>query len=159
MRILAISDTHGSQTKLLELVEAEGKFDLALHMGDAEGYEDRIEEILGCPLKVVRGNCDTFSDLPYDRVVEIGKTRFFMTHGHLHDVNFGPAELKRAAREKKCQVALYGHTHVPHIDYGDVIVMNPGSLSRPRQDGRKPSYIVMEMNEEGDINYTLKFLS
>ena len=54
---------------------------------------------------------------------------------------------------------MYGHTHKPDIDYSDdIITINPGSLSYPRQAGRLPSYIVMEIDRNGEANFVLKYV-
>ena len=38
-----------------------------------------------------------------------------------------------------------------------IMLFNPGSLSYPRQEGRKPSYIVLTVDDEGELGYELKF--
>ena len=49
---------------------------------------------------------------------------------------------------------MYGHTHVPYIEIGDdVTILNPGSISYPRQPGRKPTFLIMEIDEEGQAHY------
>ena len=54
---------------------------------------------------------------------------------------------------------MFGHTHKPYFSQKDgLTVLNPGSLSYPRQDGRKPSYMVMEIDEEGKAHYEQKYL-
>ena len=40
----------------------------------------------------------------------------------------------------------------------NITVLNPGSLSYPRQDGRKPSYMLMEIDRNGEAHYTLNYL-
>ena len=71
----------------------------------------------------------------------------------------GPERLLDEARDRKVQIAMYGHTHKPYLDVKeDVTILNPGSLSFPRQEGRKPSYMVMELGEEGEITYQQKYL-
>ena len=41
---------------------------------------------------------------------------------------------------------MFGHTHRPYLDQGkEITVLNPGSVSYPRQEGRKGSYMIMEM--------------
>ncbi len=45
---------------------------------------------------------------------------------------------------------MFGHTHRPFFEEMDeIIVLNPGSLSFPRQEGRKGSYMIMETDGEG----------
>ena len=51
---------------------------------------------------------------------------------------------------------MYGHTHVPIINQGrDVTILNPGSLTLPRQDGFANTYILMEIDREGEAHFTL----
>ena len=50
------------------------------------------------------------------------------------------------AQARECQMVFFGHTHKPVVSEKDgVLAINPGSLSYPRQEGRKPSYSVMEV--------------
>ena len=54
---------------------------------------------------------------------------------------------------------MYGHTHRPVIEeVGGVLVINPGSLTYPRQSNRKPSYIVMEMNENEEPVFQIHYI-
>ena len=63
------------------------------------------------------------------------------------------------AQGRDFDIVMYGHTHRPLIDIRkDIIVMNPGSLSYPRQEGRRPSYIVMETDQNGDAEFEIKYL-
>ena len=63
------------------------------------------------------------------------------------------------ARSRNADIVMFGHTHKPYFSQKDgLTVLNPGSLSYPRQDGRKPSYMVMEIDEEGKAHYEQKYL-
>ena len=54
---------------------------------------------------------------------------------------------------------MYGHTHMPALTIeADLVTLNPGSISYPRQKGRKPSYIMMEMDPEGRAFYEIRYL-
>ena len=54
---------------------------------------------------------------------------------------------------------MYGHTHRPVVDIeDDIIAVNPGSLTYPRQDNRKPSYIIMDLDREGKAHFTINYL-
>jgi len=162
MKILVVSDTHGDHTTLRMAIEEEAPFDLLLHLGDTVGYEDYIEELAkekaGCTVCMVRGNCDYTGDLPSERVLKLGNTKIFMTHGHKYHVKDGLWYLKSEARKKGCTIALYGHTHVPEIDEGDVVAINPGSLSQPRQFDRMASYAVLTVEDDGGVEYEIKYL-
>lgn len=156
MRILIISDTHGSHRGYDKVIEQAGKVDLLLHMGDVEGGEYYIEQTAGCPVYFVSGNNDWYSELPEEQVLQIGKYKVLMTHGHGYYVSMDTRRLKKKAAERGIQIVMYGHTHRPDIDLeGDVIAINPGSLSYPRQPGRQRTYIIMELDEKGDAKFTL----
>ena len=43
-------------------------------------------------------------------------------------------------------------------EYRDVTILNPGSLSYPRQQGRRPTYMIMELDKSGKAVFTLKKL-
>lgn len=159
MKILIISDTHGKHDNLSRVLEQESPIDLLIHLGDAEGYEEYIAKQAGCPLEIVAGNNDFFSDLPREKELEIGKYKVLITHGHYYYVNTGIEEIARMAQGRDFDIVMYGHTHRPLIDIRkDIIVMNPGSLSYPRQEGRRPSYIIMETDQNGDAEFEIKYL-
>ena len=113
----------------------------------------------GCKTVIVQGNNDFFSDLPREIVVKIGKYNALVTHGHPYYVNMGYEHLVREAKKRKMDMVIYGHTHRPVITKENGIhVLNPGSLTYPRQEGRQYSYIILEIDENGEIESTLKSL-
>ena len=157
MRILIVSDTHGSLRNFDTVIEREKEIDMLLHLGDVEGDDDYMEAVMNCPVHIVGGNNDYFSRLPGEIELRIGKYKVFMTHGHGYYVSMDTRRLKQAARARGADIAMYGHTHRPDIDLVDgVKVINPGSLSYPRQSGRQATYIIMEVNTEGEVEFTLK---
>lgn len=159
MRILIVSDTHGSLRNFDEIIEREKKIDMLLHLGDIEGDDDYMEAVMDCPVHVVAGNNDFFSGLPGELEIEVGKYKVFMTHGHGYYVSVDTKRLKQAARARGADIVMYGHTHRPEIDLeDDVITINPGSLSYPRQPGRKATYIVMDISAKGEAVFTLKYV-
>lgn len=151
MKVLIVSDTHRRDENLHKVIEAEAPLDMLIHLGDAEGSEYLIEEWVnaGCDLQMVTGNNDFFSALENEIELELGPHRILLTHGHYYNVSLGVEWLCEEAKERGCDIAMYGHTHRPFLDeYQGVTVLNPGSLSYPRQEGRRPSYMVMEMDEK-----------
>lgn len=159
MRILIVSDTHGSLRNFDEIIEREKKIDMLLHLGDIEGDDDYMEAVMDCPVHVVAGNNDFFSGLPGELEIEVGKYKVFMTHGHGYYVSADTKRLKQAARARGADIVMYGHTHRPEIDLeDDVITINPGSLSYPRQPGRKATYIVMDISAKGEAVFNLKYV-
>ena len=159
MRILIVSDTHRIHRNFEKLLKQIGHIDQMIHLGDAEGAEDYIAQRAGCPLEIVLGNNDFFSNLDREREIELEGHKIFITHGHYYGVSMGPEGLADEARSRGCDIAMYGHTHKPVLGkISGVTVLNPGSLSYPRQEGRRPSYMVMTVGRDGEIDYRERFL-
>ena len=86
-------------------------------------------------------------------------TRCCLTHGHYYYVSAGLDTLRKEAYSRGMDIVMFGHTHRPLIEYDkELTVINPGSLSYPRQPGRKPSYIMMELDREGEAHFTIHYL-
>ncbi|MEG0565228.1 MAG: metallophosphoesterase [Hungatella sp.] len=164
MKILIVSDTHRKDDNLRTVIEKTSPIDVMIHLGDAEGSEDDIEQWLhqineNCLLYMVLGNNDFFSSLDREKEIRLGKYRVLITHGHYYRVSMGPEILAEEAKNRGCDIVMYGHTHRPFLStIQGVTVLNPGSLSYPRQDGRKPSYMIMEIDAHGDVHYTQNYL-
>ena len=164
MKYLIASDLHGSAKyteQLLEAFDREGA-DRLLLRGDLlyhgprndlpDGYAPkRVAELLNArrgEIFSVRGNCEAevdqmMLDFPvladYCLLAEGGRT-VFATHGH-HFNTKNPPPLRKG------EFLLHGHTHVPDLDDSDrhLLIGNPGSLSYPRQRGRRPTYMVLTL--------------
>lgn len=139
MRILVISDTHGAIAGLRALRAQVGPVDYLIHAGDFLDDLDPCGELFGVPperrLGVV-GNCDYPRREPAEVVWEQGGVRFLITHGHRQDVKRTLMGIWYRARELGCQVAIFGHSHLPvAVREGEVLLFNPGSPSRPRRPG------------------------
>ena len=160
MKVLIVSDTHGREQNLAEALEQTGPIDQLIHLGDAEGGAEHIRELAGdAPAAIIAGNNDFFCDLPNERIFTLGGHRIFMTHGHGYFVHSGTLYLKREARKKGADIVMFGHTHKPYMEEdNELLVLNPGSLSLPRQEGHRPTYIVMEIADDGQISYELCYL-
>lgn len=159
MRILIVSDTHRRHGNLERVLQKVGPLDLMIHLGDAEGEEDYIESIAGCPLEIIAGNNDFFSRLDREKELTLGKYKVLLTHGHYYYVTVGLENIKEDARARGKDIVMFGHTHRPCIEQEDgITALNPGSISFPRQEGRKPSYILMEIDENGEAHYALNYL-
>ncbi len=158
MKILLVSDTHGRDSTLEEALELE-KPDFMCHMGDVEGSEDYIRVIAECPIAMIAGNNDFWTDLNPEIVFELQGFRILMTHGHYYGAHGGNEQLKSAGRRNGADIVLFGHTHRPTLEFDkDIIVANPGSLTYPRQEGRKPSYMVLFLEKGKVPKFETKFL-
>ena len=164
MKILIVSDTHRRDGNLLEVIEKTAPFDMMIHLGDTEGSEayfnsDWIKTIfawfmwygeimISSPIRRRR------------RRFPLEKYRAFLCHGHMYGVSLGTENIKEEARSRKVNIVMFGHTHKPYLEYcsDGLVVLNPGSLSYPRQDGRHPSFMIMEIDRFGEAHYTTNFL-
>ena len=158
MRILVVSDTHGHENNLERVLKKIRKPDHLIHCGDVEGHQKIIRQMAGCPCTFVRGNNDFFTDLQISEIVEFGKYRIYVTHGHLHGVSWDNSEVLKEARENGCNVVMYGHTHVPVLQTeaelcgdGDRPVRQ-GALSDQLSDKERKDLILgMTRHESPDI--------
>ena len=159
MKILVVSDTHGRDENLETVVYREAPFDMLVHCGDVEGREIFIEALAEAPCCIVSGNNDFFSDLPREEEIEIAGKKFLVTHGHYYGVSIDETGVVEEARSRNCDGVMFGHTHRPVLEVIDgILAINPGSLSYPRQMGRRPSYVVLETDEDGNITGEIKYL-
>ena len=159
MKILIVSDTHGRDEKLEAAVAVEQPFDYLIHCGDVEGREFFIEALAECPCTIVAGNNDFFSDLPREDEIVLERHKIMVTHVHTYGVSMDLYGISEEAAARECEMVCFGHTHKPVIEKKNgVLVINPGSLSFPRQEGRQPSYAVMELHEGEEPEVEIRFL-
>lgn len=149
MRILVLSDSHGKLFNVIEAVEAQNDAEVVVFLGDGEddiNFSDfayRNKRVFK-----IRGNCDYSSLLPYDECAVFDNIKILMTHGHLLSVKMGMDDLEAVAKEKQVQIALYGHTHNPKIDYVDgVYYMNPGTVGA--RFGEDATYGTIDITKAG----------
>lgn len=160
MKVLIVSDSHRDNSNIEKVLKKVKPIDMLIHCGDAEGAERYIQQLAECPIYVVAGNNDFFSTLQKELVFNIDKYKVFLTHGHYYYVSMGTERLVEEAKLRGVDIVMYGHTHKPLIDIrNDIVIINPGSISYPRQEGRKPTYIIMETDEYGDAHYTLNYVT
>ena len=153
-RIAVISDSHGSLRNLDAFLPRLGRIDALWHLGDCVEDAPRLAETLNCGYVSVRGNCDPFSDMPLTQRIDWHGKRFLLLHGHTVG---GRLNLCYAAKEQQADAVLFGHSHVASIETADgVLLINPGSLSRPR-GGRGPSIAVLTLTD-ASLNAELLFL-
>ena len=154
-RILIISDSHRHSEYVKVAIDKSGPFDMLIHLGDIEEDPARIREWAGCPCYFVRGNCDYDNKLQMCHIINLPPHRIFAVHGHRYSIREDTLRLEYAAKEVGCDIALFGHTHVPYIfEAPDIKIVNPGSCALPRQYDRKKTYVVLEQDEAGDVKFT-----
>ncbi len=148
MKIGIISDTHGSLRSVDDALTHAQDMDMWLHCGDCVPDAEYLQSLVEVPVYGVAGNCDwPMSDTVYERVIEAAGHKIFMTHGHNHGVRYTQDYIMEAAQNRGCDIAIYGHTHMADCVKDAVLILNPGSAARPR-DERDGSFIIMELLEK-----------
>ncbi len=165
-KILIMSDSHGADLYMKKAIDQFGEMDMLIHLGDIEGGADYLRAIAPCDeddVHIVSGNCDYDRSLPGDKIIDICGFKVLLTHGHHHYVTAfegGYDHLRDFAMDNGCDIAMFGHIHVPIIDTTkECTILNPGSISRPRQADRKKTFMRMEIDDEGRPHYSLGEIS
>ena len=150
MKCLILSDTHGQNEILKQMVMLYPDMDYYLHLGDSETTPDELE-----PFISVRGNND-FYDYPNELILEAEGHKMYLIHSSQYGYlipGFPFSEsrlikLKDHAKEQGCDIVLYGHTHILAIEELDgVHMINPGSITQPR-NGVTFSYVILELTKD-----------
>ena len=156
MKAAVFSDTHHNTEPMLEAVRL-CRPDLIIHLGDHDRDTLCLErEFPDIPLYRVCGNCDFAPIAPIADIVPLGPVKALICHGHTYNVDWGNVDsLVYAAEERGCQLALYGHTHVPEQrQIGGVTVVNPGTAGK----GRRLSWALIEVLPNGGIAVSMNAL-
>lgn len=149
MKILVVSDSHGSISKLKEIIEIHA--DMLFFLGDGEGDFDNLIIPDKLYYAAVKGNCDLISNNSVDKFVKCGDKEIMLTHGHAYSVKQGVNKLYAKAVTSAADIVCYGHTHIQSVEkIGDVYLVNPGSLLNG-------DYAVIDITE-GEIDIELKRL-
>ena len=164
MRYLVISDIHGGA---VELEKTLGFFEklhcnFIISLGDLLNHGPRnavphsydpmkVGELLNKfkdKIIAVRGNCDIVANgAKVDEFLVLEGFKLWLTHGHKYIQWNVKADLGYWAKELEQDIVVCGHTHVPLCEYyGDALLINPGSPSRPR-GGSKPCFAVLTLQK------------
>jgi len=169
--VLIVSDSHGNipaLTEVLSWAEADSSGNgargekqplaAAVFLGDGADDLAPASARAGFTLSwnIVRGNVDVNFSLPGAMLLEIpsGQTvrKLFLTHGNAYNVAEGCRTLAAAARNNGAEAALFGHTHVPHCEMQNgILLLNPGSIGRPRSNVG-PTFAVLDCPPAGPLS-------
>ncbi|NLK38330.1 MAG: metallophosphoesterase [Epulopiscium sp.] len=157
MKLLILSDTHGYVENARNIIQRIGKYmACVIHLGDHDKDAMRLQsEFSNIPFYVVRGNNDYGTDTPTELMVRYGGKKILLTHGNKQNVYGNLNVIHYWAMEKGADAVLFGHTHTPfYEDKGQVLLMNPGSISRPRQS-LTPTFGILEITDTGIMQGTI----
>ena len=148
MRILIFSDSHQNPSFMINAIKNHPDAKDIIFLGDGLSDITLIkEQFEDLNFYCVKGNCDTFSNEEQEKVLIFCQKKILITHGHCYNVKGGTAALEKMARDKNCDIVLYGHTHIADSRYIDgLFVLNPGSIGRGRPD---KSFAFIDITQNG----------
>jgi putative phosphoesterase len=172
-KLLVLSDTHGQRSALKAVLTWANTqpIDTAIFLGDGTSDIAPAADAVGFyrPWKIIRGNNDFDFTIPDTGTLDFGGKRFFLCHGHRHNLYGGYNSLVAAARKAQADAIFFGHTHVPYCkEKNGILLFNPGSAGIPRSragatfatvtsEQGKPITAVFWMIGDGGIIQELKF--
>ncbi len=166
MKIGLISDTHGdleAWNKAIKIFLNE-KADVIMHAGDVlcHGVSNPIKKSYdpldlsdainntSIPLVISKGNCDSDVDTvaiewpiqsPYAFYSTENK-KFLVIHGDNHSNE----DLKKLGEKFNIDFIIRGHTHENEIISGKTTIINPGSVSLPKNKNNTPTIGIIDDN-------------
>jgi uncharacterized protein len=145
VRIFVLADTHNRLPPIVESLAEDA--DEIWHLGDvcAERILDELR-VIGPPVTVVRGNCDSNYEWPL--VIDLARS----------GVKFRLQHIPPERPPDDVDVVLHGHTHVPRNERrGKVLFLNPGCVTRPNQ-GAPGSVAKLIISGNGQLDWRLILL-
>ncbi len=147
-KLIIISDTHGSRRGIDQIAPLVAENDYIVHLGDGAGDLRELTKAYPEKVFVCAGNCDFFSPLPTEGILEVERLRIFYCHGHKYGVKRDLTALAAEAKARDCDVALYGHTHNASVCKIDgVTLINPGSFRYPTDGGGSYCYLLVHKDQ------------
>ena len=140
MKIVIVSDSHGDTQILNYIRQKEYDADYFIHCGDFCLPEYMMNE-----WGYVLGNCDWGTDGNKFLNINTKIGLIHVEHGDNFKIMFN---LEAYLKELGCKIFISGHTHIRKFKkYKGIYLINPGSLTRPR-DSNFGSFLILNINEK-----------
>ncbi len=147
-KLIILSDSHGNVKGVEKLLPLFAENDYVIHLGDGASDMREVSKTYPDKLYQCAGNCDFFSPYPLEGVLEVEWLKIFYCHGHKYHVKSQLETLAEQAKQRGCDIALYGHTHNADIrEINGVTLINPGSMRRPINEGGSYCYLVIHKDK------------
>lgn len=146
-RIVVFSDTHRDINNCIRVLDNLIDVDMVIHLGDHTSDAEDISYLYpDIEFIKIRGNNDFDFSAPCEAIINCDGIKIFCCHGHMYLQD----TLFRLAQDEGCDIVLCGHTHVSKIvEEDNITLMNPGSISRPRDSHCSYGVIEIEDNKFG----------
>ena len=149
MRIIVMSDSHRNFRNVQRVMEKHPDADLYIHLGDGEREFEDVQNLYPDRRYLwVAGNCDFGSETKNSDLVKLsGKKCSDYPRAHLlcqalpvgtKNCGSGLPSQRSTVRAHPCGYTEYD---------GGLYIMNPGSLSIPRQG--RPTYGILDITSQG----------
>jgi len=90
---------------------------------------------------------------PLSQSLTAAGKKIFIVHGHRHSLYSGYETITQASEKNEAQICLFGHTHIAvGINNKNVILLNPGSVARPR-NCQPPTYAILNIAKGKETNW------
>ena len=151
MKVLIVSDTHGNSEPIEKIVSLHSDFSIIIHAGDYARDLDFLDTQI--QKYTVKGNCDNPAHYaPERQLIDLGKSKIFLTHGHLQHAKLYFDQLIEESIKNSAEICVFGHTHKPIIENRDgILLINPGSIIKSRSRINMASYVLMTVDKTGDV--------
>jgi putative phosphoesterase len=129
--------------KQAEVQCIQGNHELVLFGGRNPAYLKKCQETFS------QESLNFLAEAPQTREIECGAAKILMIHASPWEpydeyIYPGSARLKQFAN-LSYDLVCFGHTHVPFVQRsGEVLVVNPGSPSQPRDKDRRGAYAIFD---------------
>ena len=134
MKILIVSDSHGHNEIIDDLIRDNKDVDIFLHAGDSEVPPHTL-----FPFRVVKGNCDYSFDMEYEYIIPSPFGNILLRHKDDRSFSY--------LKEHNIKIYVHGHTHVKECyKKNGICYINPGSLVYPRDEDS--SYAVLTTDDK-----------
>lgn len=151
MKIGIISDTHMNTKYIDKSIEYLRNCDFIIHAGDNVIDSTYIHQMTNIGIIAVKGNCD-FQDIEDEVVIDIENKKIFICHGDKYDVKYGIEILEKKAKQVKADIVVFGHTHTSLKKVkDDILYLNPGSVSLPREDNFRGIFVLNIKNDSINV--------
>ncbi|RXI98462.1 metallophosphoesterase [Anaerobacillus alkaliphilus] len=146
MKVLIISDSHGLEEELFQVLRKhEKEVELMIHCGDSELPKALFNEFSN--LLMVGGNCDYDKEYDQEITTMVSNYKVFITHGHMYNVKSSAVNLSYRAEEFGAKLVCYGHSHIAvSFQENGVVYINPGSFKLPRKR-KERTYVLINFKD------------
>ncbi len=156
-KILVVSDSHGNNSNI-SAVAIQEKPDLVIHAGD---YCRDISDMKAVVDIIVAGNNDIVGNKYKE--IEVGGLRIGVTHGH-KEISFSKEKtienFTKLIKKNKLDILIFGHTHREFLhEFDGNFLLNPGSISYPRNASFLPSYVIIEIGDKKHVTIKIKYIN